>query len=395
MFERLETLPSDPVLGLAAEARADGNPEKVDLTLGVYMDDNGLCPVFEAVQRAQRALVEEETTKVYMPPAGDAAFNEGMRKLVLGEGNSRLGDGLVSSVQTPGGCGALRIGAEVLRAASPSARVWVSDPTWPVHIPLLGSVGLEFATYRYYEPASHGVDFAGMVEDLKHARAGDAVLLHGCCHNPCGADLTLEQWSEIARMAQTQGFTPFVDIAYQGLGDGLEEDAAGLRLLVERLPEVIVAASCSKNMGLYRERTGAALFVCKDAAHAATTTGHALAAARRCYSMPPAHGAIIAGRILSDGALGELWRREVVQMCTRINGLRSQLRQKLEEATGADYAFIESEKGMFSFLGLTAEQAVKLRREHSVYMLDSSRINVAGVNAGNVDYLARAVAAVL
>ncbi len=395
MLEYLKSLPTDPVLGLAAEARADSNPQKVDLTLGVYMDDSGLCPVFAAVRSAQQALVEAEQTKVYMPPAGDEAFNTGIRRLLLGAANPALRDGRVASVQTPGGCGALRLGAEVVRAASAQARVWVSDPTWPVHIPLLGSVGLEFATYRYYDPASHGVDFNAMVEDLKKARRGDVVLLHGCCHNPSGADLSLEQWAEIASMAESQGFTPFVDIAYQGLGDGLEQDVAGLRLLVDRLPEVIIAASCSKNMGLYRERTGAVLFVCADSAHVANSTGHALAAARRCYSMPPAHGALIAGRILSDDLLELQWREELAIMCERINGLRSSLRAQLEVATGRDYAFIEQEKGMFSFLGLSAEQAVRLRREHSVYMLDSSRINVAGVNAGNLEYLAAAVAAVL
>lgn len=395
MLENLDALPTDPVLGLAGEARADSNPRKVDLTLGVYMDDSGVCPVFQAVREAQKALVEAEQTKVYMPPAGDDAYNAGIRGLLLGEDSAALREGRVASVQTPGGCGALRLGAEVVRAASPHARVWVSDPTWPVHLPLLGSVGLEFATYRYYDPVGHGVDFDAMVEDLGQARPGDVVLLHGCCHNPCGADLGLEQWAHIAAMAERQGFTPFIDIAYQGLGDGLEADAAGLRLLVERLPEVIVAASSSKNLGLYRERTGAVVFACGNSAHTATSTGHALAAARRCYSMPPAHGALIAGRVFSDPRLEKLWREELNGMCSRINGLRSELRAKLEAATGRDYAFIDREKGMFSFLGLSAEQARRLRREHSVYMLDSSRINVAGVNPGNVEYLAAAVAAVL
>ena len=395
MLDKLERLPADPILGLAAAARADNNPHKVDLTLGVYMDENGVCPVFEAVQKAQLALEQEEITKTYMPPAGDAAFNDGMQQLLLGAGHPALAAGRVSGVQAPGGCGALRIGAEIVFAASPEAKVWVSDPTWPVHIPLLGSVGLEFATYRYYAPASHGVDFEGLVEDLENARAGDVVLLHGCCHNPCGADLTLEQWGVIADMAEAQGFTPFVDIAYQGLGDGLDEDAAGVRLLAERLPELIVASSCSKNMGLYRERTGAVIFVCKNRDNAEALVSQALVAARRVYSMPPAHGALIAGRILSTPELDILWRTELVAMCGRINRLRSALRHKLEAASGQDFGFIEREKGMFSFLGLSEEQAIRLREEHSVYMLNSSRINVAGVNADNIDYLAGAVASVL
>ena len=395
MLDKLEQLPADPILGLAAVCREDPNPKKVDLTIGIYMDEQGLCPVFEAVQHAQRALVAEEVSKAYMPPAGDEAFNRGIQRLVLGADSTALCDSRVGSVQTPGGCGALRIGAEIINAATSGARVWVSDPTWPVHIPLLGSVGLKFETYRYYEPASHGVDFDGMVADLKAAAAGDVVLLHGCCHNPCGADLSLEQWAVIADMAERQGFMPFIDIAYQGLGDGLDQDAAGLRLLVSRLPEVIIAASCSKNMGLYRERTGAAIFVCRDEANARALVSQGMVAARRVYSMPPAHGALLAGRILSDEVLGDLWRTELVGMCERINGLRSALVQKLQTVSDRDFSFIQREKGMFSFLGLSADQARRLRKEYGVYMLDSSRINVAGVNASNIDYLAEAVAGVL
>lgn len=395
MLDKLERLPADSILGLAAIAKADANPNKVDLTVGVYMNEDGVCPVFKAVKMAQATLQQEEVSKSYLPPAGVDAFKDGMQQLLFGAGHPALRDDRVSSVQAPGGCGALRIGAEIIFAAAPTAKVWVSDPTWPVHLPLLGSVGLEFETYRYYEPVSHGVNFDGMVEDLKLAQTGDVVLLHGCCHNPCGADLSLEQWGVVADMAEAQGFVPFVDIAYQGLGDGLEEDAAGLRLLAERVPEMIIAASCSKNMGLYRERTGAVMFVCQDRANAEALVSQALVAARRVYSMPPAHGALIAGRILSDQALDEIWRTELVDMCGRMNGLRTGLREKLEAASSRDFAFIEKEKGMFSFLGLSTEQAIRLREEYSVYMLDSSRINVAGVNARNIDYLAQSVASVL
>jgi aspartate aminotransferase len=395
MLQVLQQLPADPILGLSAACRADPNPHKVDLTIGIYMDEQGVCPVFEAVQLAQRALIEEEGTKAYLAAAGDEHFNVGLQRLVLGEGSAALMEGRVSSIQTPGGCGALRIGAEIIHAAAPNAKVWVSDPTWPVHIPLLGSVGLEFRSYRYYDPATHGVNFDGMVEDLKQAVAGDVVLLHGCCHNPCGADLTLAQWGVVADMAEQQGFTPFVDFAYQGLGDGPEEDAAGLRLLVSRLPEVIIAASCSKNLGLYRERVGATIFVCSDAANARAILSQAQVAARRVYSMPPAHGALLAGRVLTDDHLGAIWRTELTAMCQRINGLRSNLRRALEAQCGGDYAFIEREKGMFSFLGLSAAQAQRLRSEFGVYMLDSSRINVAGINDRNLDYVATSVARVL
>ncbi|PLW68563.1 aromatic amino acid transaminase [Pseudohalioglobus lutimaris] len=395
MLDQLQRLPADPILGLAAMARADTRAAKVDLTVGIYMDETGVCPVFDAVREAQAMLATDEITKAYLPPAGVDAFNSGMQKLLLGAEHPALLGARVSSVQAPGGCGALRIGAEIIHAATPGATVWVSDPTWPVHLPLLGSVGLQFSNYRYYDPATHGVNFQGMVEDLKSAGAGDVVLLHGCCHNPCGADLSLAQWAVVADMAEAQGFLPFIDIAYQGLGDGLDEDAAGLRLLAERLPELIVAASCSKNMGLYRERTGAAMFVCRDQENAEALVSQALVAARRIYSMPPAHGALIAGKILSDSKLDRTWRVELMEMCARINGLRSDLRTKLEAASGRDFAFIEKEKGMFSFLGLSAEQASRLREDYAVYMLDSSRINVAGVNAGNIDYLAESVAAVL
>ncbi len=395
MLEQLQALPPDSILGLAAACRADPNPRKVDLTVGIYMDEQGICPVFGAVREAQQALVAAETSKAYLPPAGDDAFNRGIRRLVLGEDSPALRDDRVSSIQTPGGCGALRIGAEVIRAAAPAARVWVSDPTWPVHFPLLGSVGLQFKTYRYYESAGHAVDFEGMVADLAGAAAGDVVLLHGCCHNPCGADLAPAQWATLADLAARQGFTPLVDLAYQGLGDGLDADAAGLRLLVERLPEVIIAASCSKNMGLYRERTGAAIFVGHSPDNAQAVLSQALVAARRIYSMPPAHGALLAGRVLEDVRLAQAWRGELATMCGRINGLRGELRRRLEAATGRDFGFIEREKGMFSFLGLTPEQTLRLRSEHSVYMLDSSRINVAGLNAANIDCVVAAVAAVL
>ena len=395
MLDRLERLPADSILGLAAACRADPNPDKVDLTVGIYMDEQGRCPVFEAIRSAQQALVAQEVTKAYMPPAGDEAFIQGMQTLVLGPDSAALAEGRVGSVQAPGGCGALRIGAEVIFRAAPEARVWVSDPTWPVHFPLLGSVGLTFETYRYYDPASHGVNFEGMLADLQRTRPGDVVLLHGCCHNPCGADLSLEQWGEIAALAEQLGFTPFVDIAYQGLGAGLEADAAGLRLLVARLPEVVIAASCSKNMGLYRERAGLAMFVCRDEPSAQAAVSQALVAARGIYSMPPAHGALLAGRVLSDAALAQSWRAELATMCERINGLRRELRHKLAASSGRDFDFIERENGMFSFLGLSTEQVLRLRGEFSVYMLDSSRINVAGVNRRNIDYLAQSVAAVL
>ena len=395
MFDSLPVLPPDSILGLAAACRADPNPDKVDLTLGVYMDETGLCPVFEAVQQAQQALVSEEQTKVYMPPQGDPDYLAGIRSLVLGEvGMASLGD-RSSAVQTPGGCGAVRLGAEVLHAAAPTATVWVSDPTWPVHIPLMGSVGLQFKTYRYYSSEMKGLDFDAMISDLQEARSGDVVLLHGCCHNPSGVDPTKEQWATLAELLAERQLLPMIDFAYQGMGAGLDEDAAGIRMVLERVPEMIIAVSSSKNIGLYRERAGAVVFVGGDARAAEAMASQAVSAARRVYSMPPAHGALLAGRVLSSPALRSSWQKELGQICERINALRGQFRDALTTATGRDFGFIGTEHGMFSFLGLSVEQAQRLREEQSVYMLDSSRINIAGLNANNLGRVVEAVAAVL
>ena len=395
MFDSLPVLPPDSILGLAAACRADPNPDKVDLTLGVYMDETGLCPVFEAVQQAQQALVSEEQTKVYMPPQGDPDYLAGIRSLVLGEvGMASLGD-RSSAVQTPGGCGAVRLGAEVLHAAAPTATVWVSDPTWPVHIPLMGSVGLQFKTYRYYSSEMKGLDFDAMISDLQEARSGDVVLLHGCCHNPSGVDPTREQWATLAELLAERQLLPMIDFAYQGMGAGLDEDAAGIRMVLERVPEMIIAVSSSKNIGLYRERAGAVVFVGGDARAAEAMASQAVSAARRVYSMPPAHGALLAGRVLSSPALRSSWQTELGQICERINALRGQFRDALTTATGRDFGFIGTEHGMFSFLGLSVEQAQRLREEQSVYMLDSSRINIAGLNANNLGRVVEAVAAVL
>lgn len=395
MFEHLPVLPPDSILGLAAACRADTNPGKIDLTIGIYMDEAGICPVFDAVRQAQRALIEEETTKAYIPPQGDQAFLDGLTELVIGSERMATRGSSVAAVQAPGGCGAVRLGAEVLKAAGPEGKVWVSDPTWPVHIPLIGSVGLDIVQYSYYDPATHGVNFDAMVTDLQAAAKGDIVLFHGCCHNPSGADLSPEQWKIMAGMAAEQGFTPMIDLAYQGFGDGIEEDVFGLRTMIDNTPEVVIAASLSKNMGLYRERTGLAIFVGADERTGQATGSQAKAAARRIYSMPPAHGAIIAGRVLSDPVLRSNWEAELSGMCQRINGLRTDFRDRLQAATGRDFSFIADEKGMFSFLGLTSEQAKRVRSERSLYMLDSSRINVASLNASNMDGVVAAVASVL
>jgi aspartate aminotransferase len=385
MFEHLERLPEDPILGLSAACKADSNPDKIDLTVGVYKDESGLTPVFEAVKLAQEALTHDEITKAYIAQAGDPDFNRGICELLLGADNPALAEG----------CGGLRIAAELIKAANPTAKVWVSTPTWPNHIPLISSVGLKITEYRYYNPDSHTVDFEGMMADLADAPAGDVLLLHGCCHNPCGADLDQDQWQAVAELAAERGLIPFIDIAYQGLGVGLEEDAQGLRKVVAAVPEVVIASSCSKNMGLYRERTGATIFIGRDAENADIVKTQGMKAARKIYSMPPAHGAILAGRILTDDKLGQLWRSELAAMCDRLNGVRALLDEKLSAATGKDFSFIRRENGLFSFLGLSEAQVDRLREEFSIYMVSSSRVNVASVNDANVDYLAAAVAKVL
>jgi aspartate aminotransferase len=394
MLDRLQRLPDDPILGLAAAARADDNPDKVDLTVGIYMDEQGLCPVFDAVREAQRRCSRRRRPR---RTCRRRAWRRSIRvcsRWFWVRTAMPWPPGVSRASRRPGAAAPCASAPRWYRPQRPARRSGSRIPSWPVHIPCSAASVCSSATYRYYDPASHGVNFDAMVDDLRAAGSGDLVLLHGCCHNPCGADLTLEQWGVIADMAEQQGFMPFIDIAYQGLGDGLEEDAAGLRLLAARLPEMIVAASCSKNMGLYRERTGVTLFLCQDAENADALLSQAKVAARRVYSMPPAHGALLAGRVLSDPALSASWKQELLGMCARINGLRSDLVEKLQAATGRDFEFIRREKGMFSFLGLSKEQVTRLREEHSVYMLGSSRINVAGVNAANIDYLAAAIGTV-
>ncbi|MGI9295277.1 MAG: aromatic amino acid transaminase, partial [Pseudomonadales bacterium] len=329
MFEDLQNLPEDPILGLMAAFRADPNPNKIDLGVGVYRNDAGATPVLRAVKEAERRLEASEDTKAYLPQMGDPTFNRTIVELLFGADHVAVTEQRVRSVQTPGGCGALRIGAEVIKRSRPDARVWVSSPTWPNHIPLIGGTGLEFKEYPYYDRVAHRIDFNAMLSALEQAKANDVVLLHGCCHNPSGADLNPDQWREVAALAAHIGFTPFIDIAYQGLGQGLQEDALGIRWMTANLPELLVASSCSKNFGLYRERTGAIIFVAAQADQAERTQSQAAHAARQIYSMPPAHGALIAGAILESDELRASWEEELTEMRDRLNGMRSLLVQKL------------------------------------------------------------------
>lgn len=396
MFQSLQSLPADPILGLMAAYRADPNPLKIDLGIGVYKDESGATTVMTAVKKAEDYLLKNQLTKTYVGPTGSAEYNSLVAQLLLGQSlNDELGARRVT-VQAPGGCGGLRLAAEFVKSANPDATVWVSDPTWANHVPLLGSAGLNIETYPYYDYETHSVRFEEMLAALKTIKKGDLVLLHGCCHNPCGADLNHEQWRQVRDVALEQGFTVFIDLAYQGLGDGLEEDVYGVRLMAESLPELIVVSSCSKNFGLYRERTGAFTLICEDESAAKAATSQIAAAARAMYSMPPDHGAAVVALILSEEDLRAEWDSELAAMRDRINLLRAKFVKQIQEVgISKDFGFIEREKGMFSFLGVNVDQVQSLVNDYSVYLVNSSRINVAGINDSNLEYLSKSLAAVL
>lgn len=393
MFEKLSSLPPDPILGLSVAYRNDENPSKIDLGVGVYKDESGHTAVLQSVKEAETRLLQSEETKAYIGPAGAPGFNTAMQELILGAEHPTLKAGRVRSAQTPGGCGALRVLAEFANRAKAGATIWVSDPTWANHVPLLGNAGLKIESYPYYDRASSSLKFDEMVECLKKVGEGDFVLLHACCHNPCGADLSREQWKVIVEMAQKQGFTPFIDMAYQGFGDGLEDDAWGLRLMAESVPELLVAASCSKNFGLYRERVGLAMVIYNSTEEADKGQSQMLNVVRGNYSMPPNHGAAIVETILTDAGLRANWEAELKEMCDRINSLRGGLVEGLSSA--GDFSFIQRQKGMFSFLGISPEQVQRLQQEYSIYMVDSSRISISGLSQSNMDYFCKAVADVL
>ncbi len=396
MFEVLPQLPADPILGLSAAFKLEDNPNKVDLGVGVYKNEDGKTVILDSVAKAQTILLEKEESKVYISPQGVQGFIDGMLSLLLGDGHSVLKDKRVAAVQAPGGCGALRILAELINKCNKGTTVWVSDPTWANHIPLIGSAGLEIKTYPYFDQSTGGVKFDEMIDALNQVKKGDVVLLHGCCHNPTGADLNKEQWQQVLAAAQHTGFVPFIDTAYQGFGEGLDEDAYGLRLLASHLPEVIVAASCSKNFGLYRERVGLAAMITSSEEVREATQSQIQHIARGIYSMPPSYGGALVDIILNDASLNAQWQSEVSEMRTRMQSLRAQLVNKLQEkGADRDFSFITQQKGMFSYLCITPEQVLDMRTKHGIYFVESSRINVAGISLKNADYLAESLIDVL
>jgi len=396
VLEHLDRLSPDPILGLMAAFRADSDPRKVDLGVGVYRDDAGETPVMRAVREAEQQVLAKQTTKTYVAAVGNAGFNEAMERMVLGQGHAALGSGRLRTIQAPGGCGALRLGAELIRAAVPDAVVHVSTPTWANHVPLLSNCGLRLERYPYFDPATGGMQFDAMLGYLDRLPPRSVVLLHASCHNPTGADLEDGEWRELLAVVRRRALLPFIDMAYQGLGRGVAEDAYGPRLFCAELPEVLVAVSCSKNFGLYRERTGALHVLSATPAAADAAISQLMRIARGLYSMPPDHGAAIAHAVLTEERLRKSWQGEVDAMRLRIQGLREAVVQRLATACPRkDFGYIARQRGMFSYLGVDGEAVRALRERHHVYMMDDGRINIAGLRMDNIGYFAQAVGQVV
>ena len=396
MLERLNAVAPDPILGIIAAHAADTNPKKIDLGIGVYKDEDGNTPILECVKTAERLLEQSETSKTYLGPPGVKGFNSAMSSLIFGDETAAMQENRVRTIQTPGGTGGLRVGADLINAANPGGTIWVSDPTWANHNAVFSAPGLEVKAYPYFDKESSSLRFDDMMAALAQRGPGEVVLFHACCHNPCGVSPCPEQWVAISDLAAERGFTTMVDMAYLGFEKGLEEDALAVRLFAEKCPELIVASSCSKNFAVYRERTGALSVVCKSKQKADDVVTVINSLTRKNYSMPPTHGPGIVDIILHSDELTALWHEEVAGMRNRINGLRTTLVEKIEAAgIEKDFSFLQRQSGMFSFLGLTVEQVRRLREEFSIYTVDSARVNIASFNAGNMDYFVGALKKVL
>ncbi|MPV86059.1 amino acid aminotransferase [Ostreibacterium oceani] len=377
MFEQLSAVPGDPILQLIEMYRQDTNPQKIDVGVGVFKNAEGETPVMRAVSIAEQQLHDTQATKAYVGIAGDADFNAAMRALVFADS---VDYARVQALQTPGGSGALRVCAEMLYEVMPDSTVWMSDPTWGNHRPIFEAAGFTVKHYPYFDPATRMVDEARMLAALNELGQGDIVLLHGCCHNPTGSDLSFAAWDRVAEIASQRGFLPFIDLAYQGFGDGLDADLYGIRQLAKHVDDMIVTSSCSKNFGLYRDRVGCALVLAKNAAAATVVKGRLAIAARVSYSMPPDHGGAIVGMILNDATLREQWEDELTEMRNRILSLRQQLADRMRDITGTPkWDFIARHRGMFSLLSLDKSQTDKLIHDYSIYIVNGGRINIAGL----------------
>jgi len=389
MFENLKAQPADKILSLMQVFREDPREHKIDLGVGVYKDATGVTPVMRAVKSAEHKLWEEQQTKAYTGLAGDPAFSDAMIAMVLGDAVARAD---VAAVATPGGTGAIRQAFEMIHMANPRGRVFVSNPSWPNHVSILNYLGMEVVMYRYFDSETRGIDFGGMIEDIKQAGPGDVVLLHGCCHNPTGANLNPVEWQAVVDVLNETGATPLIDIAYQGFGDGMEEDAVATRLVASSVPECLIAASCSKNFGIYRERTGILMAISNSAEQKVLNQGTLAYLNRQNYSFPPDHGARLVTMILSDDALRADWAAELEDMRLGMLALRQQLADELQKRTGSDrFGFVAHHRGMFSRLGISSDLVDTLREEHAIYMIGDSRVNIAGLNKTSVPILAEAM----
>lgn len=396
MFERVSAAPADPILGLNEAFAADTRSNKVNLGVGVFMNDAGVTPILDTVKQAEARLVKEETTKSYLAISGDREYGRQVQALLFGNDSAIVSANRARTAQTPGGTGALRLAAEFMHTQLGVNTIHVSDPTWANHGNVFNSAGLKVANYRYYDANSYSLDFDGMLADLAKVPAGDAVMFHGCCHNPTGVDPSPEQWLKLADVAAERGFVVLFDFAYQGFAKGMDEDAAGLRAFAEKVPELLIASSFSKNFGLYNERVGAMTLVATNADTAESAFSQVKSLARGNYSNPPAHGAKVVATILTDDALRAAWIEEVAEMRNHIQQLRDLMVSKLTERGSArDFSFIARQNGMFSFTGLTPEQVKTLKEEYGLYMVGSGRINVAGMSRSNIDAVCDAIVAVL
>ena len=393
MFESLQAASADAILGLIAEHRNDPRPEKVDLGVGVYRTQAGVTPVLDVVKLAEQILVDTQESKAYIGTAGAADFNAAMQALTFGDAGP---DDRLATIQTPGGSGSLRVAAGMILRASPDASVWASEPTWANHVPLLGGAGLKLKPYPYYDTNNHVIKIDEMLAALSAAPAGDAVLLHACCHNPSGLDPSRDEWRAITDVIVERGLVPFIDMAYQGFADNLDDDAFLVRHMAGRVAEMIVSTSCSKNFGLYRDRVGTLSILAKDTASRDIISSQVNNLVRTIYSVPPDHGAAVVSLILNNDELRSAWIIELEEMRARIRDMKFLLSDALiEQAPDHDFSHLVRATGMFCFLGITVEQVARLKRDFGVYMADSSRINVAGVTPQNISYLAASIAATL
>lgn len=389
MFESLTAPPPDKIIQLIQKFREDPREQKIDLGVGVYKNANGITPVMEAVKEAELRLWNTQTTKTYTSLVGEIGFHEVMIKLILG---GSIPKDSIAAAHTAGGTGAVRMAFEIIKLASPESSVWISNPSWPNHRAILKFINMNIREYSYFDRDSRSVDFSGMMSDLKDARPGDGIVLHGCCHNPTGSDLSYSQWEELAEFLLERKVIPIIDFAYQGFGDGLEEDAKNLRMIASKFPETLIAGSCSKNFGIYRERTGIMLAVAQENKTKSVIQSVLSSLNRLSLSFPPDHGARLVTMILNDDELSVLWREELEATRKNLQDLRVRLAGELRDLTGSDrFGFLASHKGMFSLTGCSPEQVVTMREKHGIYLVGDSRINVAGLNEDSIPHMARAM----